>query len=331
MSSVDVIVPCYRYAHFLGECVRSILSQSLTSVRVLIIDDASPDNTADVANDLMREDQRVAVIQHAANMGHIATYNEGLEWVSAEYHLLLSADDYLLPGALRRATEVMDAHPDVGFSYGRVLEVTDDGRSDGTTPAERVFIDRGARILSGRAFIELNGSRNIVPTPTAVVRTSVQKKVGLYRPELPHSGDMEMWLRMAAHASVANLDSYQAIYRRHSNNMSLAYYKSNCLPDLQHRKAALDSFFLSCGDSLHGVRDLRPRLLWTLAREAIGFASAAFNESEMDISDQLSDFALSLTPKVRMSIPWVKLACKNRLGPRVWSTLHGISSKWFSN
>ena len=45
MSSVDVIVPCYRYAHFLRECVESILSQSIGNVRVLIIDDASPDKT----------------------------------------------------------------------------------------------------------------------------------------------------------------------------------------------------------------------------------------------------------------------------------------------
>ena len=45
MSRVDVIVPSYKYAHFLRECVESIQSQSLTDVRVLIIDDASPDHT----------------------------------------------------------------------------------------------------------------------------------------------------------------------------------------------------------------------------------------------------------------------------------------------
>ena len=47
MSSVDVVVPCYRYGHFLRECVENVLSQSGVSVRVLIIDDASPDNPAE--------------------------------------------------------------------------------------------------------------------------------------------------------------------------------------------------------------------------------------------------------------------------------------------
>jgi len=105
VSSVDVFVPCYRYGHFLRECVESVLSQTDVSVGVLIIDDASPDNTAEVATALVNEDPRVSFIRHAENKGHIATYNEGIEWASADYMLLLSADDYLLPGALSRAVE----------------------------------------------------------------------------------------------------------------------------------------------------------------------------------------------------------------------------------
>ena len=50
--------------------------------------------------------------------GHIATYNEGLlEWADCDYTVLMSADDRLTPGALRRATDLFDSHPDVGFVY----------------------------------------------------------------------------------------------------------------------------------------------------------------------------------------------------------------------
>ena len=75
MSSVDVIVPCYRYAHFLRECVESVLLQSGPSVRVLIIDDASPDNTSEVASDLAKQDRRVAFLQHSVkgSTGHRRT------------------------------------------------------------------------------------------------------------------------------------------------------------------------------------------------------------------------------------------------------------------
>ena len=84
MSSIDVIVPCYNYAHYLRECVESVLGQSHSDVRVLIIDDASPDDTANVAAALSAADARVAVITHERNKGHIATYNEGIEWAAAD-------------------------------------------------------------------------------------------------------------------------------------------------------------------------------------------------------------------------------------------------------
>jgi glycosyltransferase involved in cell wall biosynthesis len=126
VSSVDVIVPCYRYGHFLRECVESVLSQTDVDDRVLIIDDASPDNTAEVAAELVREDPRVTCIRHSENKGHIGTYNQGIKWASADYMLILSADDYLLPGALSRAAHLMDAHPEVGFTFGNVMELNDD-------------------------------------------------------------------------------------------------------------------------------------------------------------------------------------------------------------
>ena len=77
MSRVDVIVPCYNYGRFLRECVESVLGQPV-DVRVLIIDDASTDDTPEVAAALAAEDARVEFRRHAVNRGHIATYNEGL-------------------------------------------------------------------------------------------------------------------------------------------------------------------------------------------------------------------------------------------------------------
>jgi glycosyltransferase involved in cell wall biosynthesis len=69
MSSVDVIVPCYRYGHFLRECVESVLTQSLEDVRVLILDDASPDYTHEVGAELAPEDSRVTLVRHQVNKG----------------------------------------------------------------------------------------------------------------------------------------------------------------------------------------------------------------------------------------------------------------------
>jgi hypothetical protein len=318
MSSVDVIVPCYRYGHFLRECVESVLAQSVSDLRILIIDDASPDNTSEVAAELARDESRVTFLRHITNKGHIATYNEGIEWTSSDYMLLLSADDYLLPGALNRAVDLMDAHPEVAFTFGNAVELDPSGMG---RPMSSVTGKADWRILAGLKFVELSGPRNIVPTPTAVVRTQLQRRLGGYRPELPHSGDMEMWLRLAAHGSVGILKAYQAVYRRHTNNMSLAYTADGFLPDVQQRKAALDCFFQTCGHAFPNTQRLESKLNWSLGCDALGLASSAFNEGKDHTSRQLCDFALGICPSIRWSLPWTKLACKRSMGFKTWSAL----------
>ena len=327
VSSVDVFVPCYRYGHFLRECVESVLSQSDVNVRVLIIDDASPDNTAEVAAALARKDQRINVIRHSTNKGHINTYNEGIEWASADYMLLLSADDYLLSGALARATNLMDAHREVGFTFGNVIELSDNGNE--TRTKSRVG---ATRILAGSEFIELmSGGDNLVATCSAVVRTELQKHLGGYRHELPHAGDMEMWLRFAAHASVGFVSAYQGIYRQHNANMSTAYYfasdgrmiyrKNGRLGDLQQKKVAFDCFSGHCKDVMPRWEDLCRRLYRQLSESAVRHASAAFNHDQMEEARELSDFALVVCPEIKRSSAWVKLTCKRWMGPRIWRGL----------
>ena len=221
MSRVDVIVPCYKYAHFLRECVESILSQSLTDVRVLIIDDASPDHTPEVAAELAARDKRVEYRRHSVNHGHIATYNEGLEWATADYVLLLSADDLLTPGALHRATRFLDAHPEVGLAYGRHIDfqtgqmlkpVPDSAECDGWVLSYEEFLEASCKL-----------GHTPIQSPAAIVRNQVHREVGGYRPELPHSGDTELWLRLAARAPVGVLDAEQAYRRWHIANMTFRY------------------------------------------------------------------------------------------------------------
>jgi glycosyltransferase involved in cell wall biosynthesis len=329
MSSVDVIVPCYRYGHFLRESVESVLTQSLKNVRVLILDDASPDNTSEVGAELAREDSRVTLVRHPVNKGHIATYNEGIDWVSADYMLLLSADDFLLPGALERAATLLDAHPEVGFVFGRAIELDASGTRTYTSPIVAGNARKSpARILTGMQFIELSGPRNIVPTPTAIVRTALQKQVGGYCVELPHSGDMEMWLRLAANASVGVLEAPQAVYRRHADNMSHAYLTKDRIPDLEQRKAALDQFAQYSGNVLKNGDQAHRKLLSLLSRDATGYASAAFNGGDMDACSRLSALALEICPGVEKSMPWIKLACKRWMGLDRWLTVQSFVAGW---
>jgi GT2 family glycosyltransferase len=315
LSSIDILVPCYRYGRYLRECVKSVTSQSVDNLRVLILNDASPDDTDEVAQQLSKEDSRVSYVRHPTNKGHIATYNEGIHWAAADYFLLLSADDYLLPGALERAISLMQHSHDLAFVFGNAIEIDEQNHR---TKTDVVPGKCDKIVLRGREFVALSGARNIVPTPTAVVRTALQKKVGGYRTELPHTGDMEMWLRLAAHGAVGFIQSPQAVYRRHSSNMSLGY-SASWLPDLKQRQEALKSLFVSGG--MFADQRLRARLLRLLSVDAVSCASRAFNAGKMDISGDIRSFAIELHPGVKRSWPWVKLSCKRFVGRRAWQVV----------
>lgn len=324
MNGVDVIVPCYRYGRFLRACVESVLAQEGVAVRALIIDDCSPDDTAKVARQLQAEDERVFFIRHETNQGHIATYNEGIAWTSSEYYLLLSADDYLLPGALKRTVSFMSARPSVTLAFGQAIVHNDQAGALEITPAAK---DAEWELVSGREFIKRSGARNCVPTPAAVVRTAVQKRIGGYRPDLPHAGDMEMWLRLAAEGDIGTTQAFHAVYRRHSDNMSLNYTKSHWLPDLEQRHAALTSFFRTADLGKHGGEALQRNASRLLAKEAVSFASAAFNDGDLDTSQRLCDFAVQLDPGIRGSALWLKLVTKRAVGIQNWSGIRSSVSR----
>ncbi|MDB5562680.1 MAG: glycosyl transferase [Hyphomicrobiales bacterium] len=328
MPRVDVIIPCYNYGRYLKQCVESVLTQTNVEVRVLILDDASPDDTPEIGAALVGADARVTFTRHVRNKGHLVTFNEGLEWASGDYLLLLSADDYLLPGALSRATLLMEHAPEVGFVFGRVLVEGGDGSLVPVSPFDGKAIRIGHLILSGAEFFERSGATNIVPTPTAVVRSTLQKRVGPYRLDLPHTSDLEMWLRLATHASVGFVDADQAVYRQHGANMSSAY-AATMLPDIEHRKAAFDRFFSDSGELLPDADALRDRIYLKLAQSTVDRASLAFNNGNLELSDQLLQFSRSIHPRIVKSAPWLRLGIKRRIGVRGWRAISGLKRAVF--
>lgn len=262
MARVDITIPCYNYGRFLEACVHSVLDQSLREVRVLIIDDASSDDSPDVARKLAALDSRVSVSLHKENQGHINTYNEGIAWAQSDYFMLLSADDLLAPGSLDRAAQVMDANPDVVFAHGDAF-VWQDSSPLPEFDAQLDWAWVRQDLVTEMCML----GANVVFTPTAIGRTSIQKAIGGYRAVLPHSADMEMWLRFGTQGAVAKIDAVQAVYRKHSTNMSDAYFGEDW-GDYWHRQATFDLFFGEFGDRLSDRRGLQSLAMHALARQA---------------------------------------------------------------
>jgi len=124
---ISVIIPAYNYAHLLPRALDSVLAQWADDIELLVINDGSTDNTADVLADYAQRYPQVQVISQA-NAGAAAARNHGIRLAHGRYALLLDADDELLPEALASLRQTLQANPDAGLVLGAQLSVTADGR-----------------------------------------------------------------------------------------------------------------------------------------------------------------------------------------------------------
>jgi glycosyltransferase involved in cell wall biosynthesis len=319
VTSVDVVVPCYRYGHLLPHCVHSILSQEDVDVRVLIIDDASGDGSADVARELAAADPRVEAREHSRNMRHIATFNEGvLEWAEAPLTLLISADDELNVGALSRAAQLMDANPNVAFCYGHAPRwVVTKPRPQLRQGPWRPIVHDGHSWIKGR----FDAASNPVFSPTVVVRTELQKKVGGYNPRMLHTSDLEMWLKLALHGDagfVSGVD--QGVFRVHESNMSSDYYDHDLgLKDLEMRALTFVEILTNHADQLPDTADLDRQFRRRLAKEAPLRAGRAYDKGDggSPAEQALTAFAAETYPDVTQLPEWRTLQVRRAMGPRI--------------
>lgn len=323
--SVSVVIPCYEYGHFLADSVGSALSQDGVDVDVLIIDNASSDDSPDVARSLALSDSRVECILRTTNQGHIASFNEGLSRVNGDYVVLLCADDMLAPGSLRRSTALLDARPDVAFVYGHAPRFVDE------VPTAKTEV-RSWSVWSGPEWIGhiCRHGHSVVTSPEVVMRGSVMGELR-YDTANGHAADFKLWLDAARRGGVGRINGPdQAFYRVHGANLHLSVY-GGWLTDLRARARAFEAFFSEepgdcqeivpfegVGRGLAGVARIQETWRRTLASEALDEACRSYDRGRVVPSDvkDLEEFALSTYPAAPQLPQWRRLARRKSVGER---------------
>jgi GT2 family glycosyltransferase len=299
--TVSVVIPCYNYGRYIEQCVRSILDQEGVRAEVLIIDDASPDGSAETVRRVAASDARVSAICHKTNQGHIATYNEGLALATGDYTVLLSADDLMTPGCLGRATALMEENPSVGLTYGSSVNFA----ASFELPPARATASSWV-VWNGHDWIMrlCQTGRNVLLSPEAVIRTSVLREIGGLTAALPHTGDLEWWLRAATVSDVGYISGAdQAYYRQHATNMHRSY---DLVTDLTERLQAFDTVLDKRSQLLPDAATMRDSVRRALAREALGHALSAYANDALATgpASKLVAFAVSTWPGVQRSRLW---------------------------
>jgi glycosyltransferase involved in cell wall biosynthesis len=186
---VSVIIPTYNRGQELARTIESALAQTYPAQEIIVVDDGSTDDTANVA--LAFEARGVGVIRHERNRGVSAAMNTGIRAASGEFIAILEHDDLWLPQKLERQMACFE-RDEVGLVYCGVAHVGATGRVHTVVPPLR----------RGRMYRDLLFKPYILTSSSVVLRRECFERAGYFDESLQGPQDYDMWIRVAEHYEI---------------------------------------------------------------------------------------------------------------------------------
>ena len=203
---VSVVIPSYKQAHFLSEAIESVLRQTYPAVEIIVVDDGSPDETAEVASRyehircIRQENQGIA---RARNIGYRAS--------RGAYVIFLDADDRLTPTAVETHLRCFADRPDAGFVVGDIDHIAADGSYLGSPRWP---------LLEANYYEELLRVNHVANTIAVMFRRAAFEATGAFKSYFIPAEDYELLLSAARLCPSAHHQDVVALYRRHHSSQS---------------------------------------------------------------------------------------------------------------
>jgi len=276
---VNVLMPVYNGSAQIAEAIESILSQTYSDFSLIIVDNCSTDNTADIVSKF--QDKRIHYTRNSRNLGLIGNVNRCLEMADGRYVCISAHDDVMLPENLERKARLLDEHPDVGFVHSDILIIDAEGKTivdhiwykDSTID----YIEEGSVVF--RKYLDYLPLGSSIFIGSVLARKACFERVGLYNTQLPHCGDSEILMRMMLFYRVACIGSPLVKYRVHSTSESSCYgFSYASMNYIREHFHAAEILFENYGEFIPDAAASRKRVKSAFASRSLAIAAATFDE-----------------------------------------------------
>jgi len=190
LPRVTVICLCYNQERFVAEAILSVLYQTHPDIQLLVVDDASTDNSAAVIQALVRLHPQINFLQRPENGGNCKSFNQALLRAEGEYIIDLAADDVLLPDRVSKGVAALTR---AGDAYGVNFTDADWMAEDGTFLYRHSARFPHETIPQGDIYQDLIG-RFFICSPSMMIKRSVLDALGGYDETLAYE-DFDFWIR----------------------------------------------------------------------------------------------------------------------------------------
>jgi glycosyltransferase involved in cell wall biosynthesis len=236
---VTVLIDTYNYGHFLGRAIESVMGQSYpsSSIEILVVDDGSTDNTAEV---VQRYGERVRYIRKARG-GQASAINEGFRQARGDIICLLDADDYFYPDKVRRVVAEFQSGPEVGLIHDRFDIIDEVSQGMQEVSWERTWT--GCKVTISKVPSQLQSLILLGhPWSTVTSAMSIRKTVVEGIQQVPedvfvHSPDLYLSIILPFVAEVRVIESPLTAYVFHGQNVGL-YRPSPLNREIYQRQVA---------------------------------------------------------------------------------------------
>ncbi|MBI2065543.1 MAG: glycosyltransferase [Candidatus Zambryskibacteria bacterium] len=223
---VTVAIPSRNKSDFLRKAIESVLAQTFTEYKLIIIDNNSEISIKDIIEEF--SDARISYyhIDSAEYNGIIGGWNKAISLCDTKYLNIFHDDDYMLPGFLKRSISVLENNDKIAFSFPNLFKA-----DQNLKPLElwsKVHPEEG--LISGQDYLKyiFNHECCITLSPSVVMRHNIYKKVGEFKDFLCfNSFDFNMWLRIAKDFDVYCIEEPLMLWRVHEGQMSNEYWWSH--------------------------------------------------------------------------------------------------------
>lgn len=226
IPTFSIIITSYNYGHFLVNALESVLLQKRDDIQILLIDDASTDDTPQVAQ---KYQDQLQYVRNAENLGAGGAWGVGLGLAEGKYLIKLDADDELLPGHLDALQKAFEADAEVAMVFASVLLRT--GSGDKLKPQ---YVTEEDRTWSAECFRQKLLECFPFRMPGCALRREVTVGYEGPDPKLFQIHDWEYFLKVTKGHKATLLREPTAIYRLHVNSISsVARYDDRLYKDIK--------------------------------------------------------------------------------------------------
>ena len=204
---ISIITPCYNSSNYISQTIESVISQTYANWEMIIVDDCSSDNSAQIINEYSQKDNRISYFKTDSPSGSpVVPRNIGIEHAKGRYIAFLDSDDLWLPNKLEEQLKLFD-NKNVAIAYSNYEKINEAG-------------ERIQRIINAPNKVDYHNllKSNVIGNLTGIYDTA---KVGkIYCQNIRHE-DYVLWLSILKKGYIAqNTNTVTALYRVRENSVS---------------------------------------------------------------------------------------------------------------